>query len=74
MYPIEFKPGNILLLPSDVGNIVMHDLPEQPGTIRNFPKTTLPNDPPLFIAWKRINVPSFAESLRIWGMVRSHEG
>ena len=72
MYLIEFKPGNILFLRSDVGKIVMHDLPEQPGTICNFPKTTPPNDPPLFIAW--INVPSFAESLRIRGMVRSSDG
>ena len=48
VYLIELKLGNILLLPSDVGNIVMHDLPEQPVTICNFPKTTPPNDPPLF--------------------------
>ena len=39
----DLKPGNILLRPSDVGNIVMHELFEDPARLYGFPKTVPPD-------------------------------
>ena len=45
-YPIDLKPGNVLLRPYNLDNIVMHELPEQPGTIYDFPKAIPSNQLP----------------------------
>ena len=42
-YLIDSKPGDILLFPSDIDNVVMHELSEQPATLYGFPKTTPPD-------------------------------
>jgi len=43
-YLTDLKPGNILLLPSDVDNVVMHELSEQPATLYGFPRTIPPDE------------------------------
>ena len=45
-YLTDLKPGNILLLPSDVDGIVMRELSEQPAMLYNFPKTIPPDELP----------------------------
>ena len=43
----DLKPGNILLLPSDVDKVVMYELSDQPAVLYNFPKTIPPDELPL---------------------------
>ena len=45
-YLTDLKPGNILLLPSDIDSIVMRELSELPTTLYGFPKTIPPNELP----------------------------
>jgi len=42
----DLKPGNILLLPSEVEEVVKQDLYEQPATLYGFPTTIPPNELP----------------------------
>jgi len=44
--PTDLKPGNILLLPSEIDEVVKQDLAEQPSTLYGFPKTIPPNELP----------------------------
>ena len=43
---LDLKPGNLLLLPSDIDTIVMRELAEQPSTLYEFPKEIPPNELP----------------------------
>lgn len=45
-YLADLKPGNILLLPSDIDKVIMHELSEEPATLYGFPKTIPPNELP----------------------------
>ena len=45
-HPTGSKPGNILLLPSDIDKIVVRELSDQPATIYDFPRTVPPNELP----------------------------
>jgi serine/threonine-protein kinase SRPK3 len=40
------KPGNILLLPSDVNEVIIHELSAQVGKFYGFPKVIQPKEPP----------------------------
>lgn len=42
----DLKPSNILLLPSDVDTIVMHELAEYPSPLCELPKTIPPEEVP----------------------------
>jgi len=42
----DLKPGNILLLPSEIDEVVKQDLSEQPATLYAFPKTIPPDELP----------------------------
>ncbi|EJD00046.1 kinase-like protein, partial [Fomitiporia mediterranea MF3/22] len=42
----DLKPGNLLLLPSDIDTVVMHELVERPPTLYEFPKTVPPDELP----------------------------
>ncbi|EJC99394.1 kinase-like protein [Fomitiporia mediterranea MF3/22] len=42
----DLKPGNLLLLLSDIDTVVMHELIERPPTLYEFPKTVLPDELP----------------------------
>lgn len=42
----DLKPSNILLLPSNVDSIVMHELAELPSTLYELPKTIPPEEVP----------------------------
>jgi hypothetical protein len=44
--PPDLKPSNILLLPSNIDSIVMHELAELPSTLYELPKTILPEEVP----------------------------
>lgn len=43
---LDLKPSNILLMPSDIDAIVMHEIAEQPSLLYDFPKTVPPNELP----------------------------
>ena len=43
---LDLKPGNILLVPTDLDAIVMREIAEQPSTLYEFPKTIPPNELP----------------------------
>ena len=47
-YLTDLKPGNILLSPSDVDNVIIRELSEQPSTVYGFPKTVTPDQLPLY--------------------------
>ncbi|KAF9780781.1 kinase-like domain-containing protein [Thelephora terrestris] len=42
----DLKPGNILLLPSDVNEVIIHELSAQVGKFYGFPKVIQPKEPP----------------------------
>jgi len=44
----DLKPGNILLSPSDVDKVVMHELAEQPSMVYDLPKTITPDQLPIY--------------------------
>lgn len=44
--PPDLKPSNILLLPSNVDSVVMHELVEFPSTLYEIPKTISPEEVP----------------------------
>jgi serine/threonine-protein kinase SRPK3 len=43
-YLTDLKPGNILILPSDLDNIVMHELSERPALLFGFPSEMPPHE------------------------------
>lgn len=45
-YLTDLKPGNILLLPSDLDKIVTSEVLQHPGTLYTFPKTIPPEELP----------------------------
>jgi len=43
---LDLKPSNLLLVPSDIDAIVMHEIAEHPSLLYEFPKTVPPNELP----------------------------
>ncbi|KAN0125243.1 kinase-like protein, partial [Russula decolorans] len=43
---LDLKPSNLLLVPSDIDAIVMHEIAENPSLLYEFPKTVPPNELP----------------------------
>ena len=46
MFLLDLKPGNLLLVPSNIDAIVMHEIAENPSSLYEFPKTIPPNELP----------------------------
>jgi len=44
----DLKPGNILLLPSDVDNVVTRELIEKPSMVYDFLRTVTPDQLPFY--------------------------
>ena len=43
---LDSKPGNLVLVPSDIDAIVVHEIAENPSPLYEFPKTIPPNELP----------------------------